>query len=162
MVERQHTLSPCSSSKATRASHFDDISSATHNGSLIPDQGSLSPCASIGGCTNSLAISQQSLLLAELEFRKLFLVYSYVGRLVKFELLMFMLCVFISSYLKFVKFVRSKKLEDVVSVDEAIKIKKWKTMTMIEFEDKIWAMYGCKFCEPCDRAMVCNSVIPLP
>ncbi|KAI3802886.1 hypothetical protein L1987_31032 [Smallanthus sonchifolius] len=126
VVQMQHTLSPCSSSKGTNPSHFCDSSRATHNSSLIQDQRNLPPCESNGGPTNSLAISQQSLLLAELEFRKLFLVYSYVGR---------------------------KKLEDVVSVKDAIEIKRMKTMTMFDFEAKIWAKYGCKFCEPCDRAM---------
>ncbi|KAJ0515563.1 putative RNA-directed RNA polymerase [Helianthus annuus] len=116
VVQKQHTLSPCSSSNGTR----------THNGSPMSDQRSLSPCVSTGSLTNSLAISQQSLLLNELEFRKLFLVYSYVGR---------------------------KKLEDVVSVEDAIEIKKMKTVSMFDFEAKIWANYGWKFCEPCDRAM---------
>lgn len=54
-----------------------------------------------------------------------------------------------------------KKLDDVVSVKEAIQIKNMKTVTINDFEALIWAKYGCKFCEPCDRAMVCNSVIPL-
>ncbi|KAL8189027.1 hypothetical protein R6Q57_029288 [Mikania cordata] len=125
VVQKQHTLSPCSSS-GTNPSHFYDISSANHNSTLIPDQRKLTPCESIGGPINNLAISQQSLLLAELEFRKLFMVYSYVGR---------------------------KKLEDVVSVEDAIEIKSTKTVTMFDFEAKIWAKYGCKFCEPCDRAM---------
>ncbi|KAJ0881660.1 putative RNA-directed RNA polymerase [Helianthus annuus] len=126
VVQKQQTLSPCSTSKGTHASHFYDVSTATHNGSPIPDQRCLSPCVSIGNPTNSLAISQQSLLLNELEFRKLFLVYSYVGR---------------------------KKLEDVVPVEDAIEIKKMKTLSMLDFEAKIWAKYGCRFCEPCDRAM---------
>ncbi|KAI3775549.1 hypothetical protein L1987_50128 [Smallanthus sonchifolius] len=126
VVQMQNTLSPCSSSKGTNPSFFCDTSRATHDSSLIQDQHSLPPCESNGGPTNSLAISQQSLLLAELEFRKLFLVYSYVGR---------------------------KKLEDVVSVKDAIEIKRMKTMTMFDFEAKIWAKYGCKFCESCDRAM---------
>ncbi|XP_022017928.1 probable RNA-dependent RNA polymerase 3 isoform X2 [Helianthus annuus] len=126
VVKKQQTFSPCSTSNGTHASHFYDISIATHNGSPIPDQRCLSPCVSVGSPTNSLAISQQSLLLNELEFRKLFLVYSYVGR---------------------------KKLEDVVSVEDAIEIKKMKTLSMLDFEAKIWAKYGCRFCEPCDRAM---------
>ncbi|KAJ0745501.1 putative RNA-directed RNA polymerase [Helianthus annuus] len=126
VVQKQQTFSPCSTSNGTHASHFYDISTATHNGSPIPDQRCLSPCVSVGSPTNSLAISQQSLLLNELEFRKLFLVYSYVGR---------------------------KKLEDVVSVEDAIEIKKMKTLSMLDFEAKIWAKYGCRFCEPCDRAM---------
>nr|QCD25904.1 RNA-dependent RNA polymerase 3 [Helianthus tuberosus] len=125
VVQKQQMLSPCSTSK-THASHFYDVSTATHNGSPIPDQRCLSPCVSIGNPTNSLAISQQSLLLNELDFRKLFLVHSYVGR---------------------------KKLEDVVSVEDAIEIKKMKTLSMLDFEAKIWAKYGCRFCEPCDRAM---------
>ncbi|KAK9071253.1 hypothetical protein SSX86_009821 [Deinandra increscens subsp. villosa] len=125
VLQKQPTLSPCSSS-STNPSRFYDTSSATHKGSLIQDQNSLPLYKSIGGPANSFAISPQSLLLAELEFRKLFMVYSYVGR---------------------------KKLEDVVSVKEAIKIKDMKTVTMLDFEATIWAKYGCKFCEPRDRAM---------
>ncbi|KAJ0753600.1 hypothetical protein HanPI659440_Chr09g0337591 [Helianthus annuus] len=48
----------------------EDRVTTTHNGSPIPDQHCLSPCVSIGSPTNSLAISQQSLLLNKLEFRK--------------------------------------------------------------------------------------------
>ncbi|KAK1417362.1 hypothetical protein QVD17_26489 [Tagetes erecta] len=125
VVQKQRMLSPCSTS-GTKPSYFHDTSNATHNGSLILDQRSLTPCGSIGVPEKSLAISHQSLLLAELEFRKMFIVYSYVGR---------------------------KKLDDVVSIKDAIEIKDMKTITMFDFEAIIWAKYGCRFCEPCDRAM---------
>ncbi|XP_076909458.1 putative RNA-dependent RNA polymerase 5 [Bidens hawaiensis] len=124
--KEKQILSPCSSLKGTNPSHFFDTSSAMHNGSLIPHQRSLTQCESIGGPTNSLAISHQSLLLSELEFRKTFLVYSYVGR---------------------------NTLEDVVSDEDAIEIHRMKTMTMFDFEEKIWAKYGSRFIERCDRAM---------
>ncbi|KAJ9538781.1 hypothetical protein OSB04_031514 [Centaurea solstitialis] len=131
------TLLGCYSSKGVTprniTKQFSDFSSATHHGSLIQEKHTLSPCGSFGSMTpnhsdgtKSFAISQQSLLLSELEFRKMFLVYSYVGR---------------------------NTLEDVVSVHDAIEIKSMKNVSMPDFEDKIWARYGRQFCEPSDRAM---------
>lgn len=141
VVQKQHTLSPCSSSKVASPKQLPDFKSSTYNG--------LSSCEGFGGSncgniepkscsmtqirsdsshsTSNLPFSHQSLLLAELEFRKLFMVHSYIGR---------------------------KRLEDVVSVDDAIEITKtMKTMTMFNFEAKMWAKYGRRFCEPSDRAM---------
>nr|GEX16267.1 probable RNA-dependent RNA polymerase 5 [Tanacetum cinerariifolium] len=46
-----------------------------------------------------------------------------------------------------------RKLEDVVSVQDAIDIRSMKTATMLDFEAKIWAKYGRANCEPSDRAM---------
>ncbi|KAI3714711.1 hypothetical protein L6452_21670 [Arctium lappa] len=145
-VQKQPTLSWCSSSKgASPTSIAKPFSSAIHHGSLIQEKHTLSPCENFGATTsgnlalgfgsmtpnhsdgtNRFAISQQSLLLAELEFRKMFLVYSYVGR---------------------------KRLEGVVSVEDAIEIKSMKSVSMIDYEAKIWAKYGRQFCEPSDRAM---------
>ncbi|GJX30677.1 hypothetical protein Tco_0240532 [Tanacetum coccineum] len=45
------------------------------------------------------------------------------------------------------------KLEDVVSVQDAIDIKLLKTMLMFDFEAKIWTRYGRANYEPSDRAM---------
>ncbi|GKF43907.1 probable RNA-dependent RNA polymerase 5, partial [Tanacetum coccineum] len=49
-----------------------------------------------------------------------------------------------------------KKLEDVVSVQDAIDIKSMKTTSMFDFEAKIWAKYGRANCKPSDRAMHFN------
>nr|GEX52571.1 probable RNA-dependent RNA polymerase 5 [Tanacetum cinerariifolium] len=75
---------------------------------------------------SNLAFNQQSLLLFELEFIKMFLAYSYVGR---------------------------RKLEDVISVQDAIDIISMKTGSMFDFEAKISAQYGRANCEPSDRVM---------
>ncbi|XP_071715464.1 probable RNA-dependent RNA polymerase 5 [Rutidosis leptorrhynchoides] len=126
-----------------------DLNDADHgaaqNGSIVRDQFTLLPCENFRGASNgnieqgygsvtqnrsssinNLVFSQQSLLLAELEFRKMFMVYSYVGR---------------------------RKVEDVVSVEDAIEITKMKTWAMLDFEAKIWAKYGRTFCKDSDRAM---------
>lgn len=52
-----------------------------------------------------------------------------------------------------------KKLEDVISVDDTIEIKKMKSMPMIDFETNIWAKYGRANCKSSDRVMVCNNLI---
>ncbi|GKD93130.1 probable RNA-dependent RNA polymerase 5, partial [Tanacetum coccineum] len=46
-----------------------------------------------------------------------------------------------------------KKLEDLVSVQDAIDIKSMKTTSMFDFEAKIWAKYGRANCEPSYTAM---------
>lgn len=108
----QHSLSPYECFDNTEfgrgymnpdSRHLSDVSSATHNGSLIQQHHALSHRGSFGNIklardsailnrsddANSPSISLQSLLLAELEFRKLFLVHSYVGRLVTSRFPMF-------------------------------------------------------------------------
>ncbi|GKA72180.1 probable RNA-dependent RNA polymerase 5 [Tanacetum coccineum] len=75
--------------------------------------------------TSSYILSQQSLSLSDLEFRKVFMVHSYVG---------------------------SNKMEDVVSIEDAIKITSLKTMPMLDFEDWMWNKFGCRYCQPNDRA----------
>ncbi|XP_016454733.2 putative RNA-dependent RNA polymerase 3 isoform X2 [Nicotiana tabacum] len=65
--------------------------------------------------TPSLNISQQLMILGELEFRKLFLVLSYIG---------------------------SKKLEDVISPKIADDIVRKKTLPMTDFESEIWNAFG--------------------
>lgn len=95
VIQNKQTLSPCSTLNGTSPKQFPEISSATNNGSFgvpTPDNierplGSMTPNHSKS--QNSLAVSVTSLLLAELEFRKLFMLHSYVGRLVNFHLLMF-------------------------------------------------------------------------
>nr|GEX59319.1 probable RNA-dependent RNA polymerase 5 [Tanacetum cinerariifolium] len=91
--------------------------------SMNPDQSDIA---------SSLPFSQQSLLLAELEFRKMFLAYNYVGR-------------------------ERRKLEDVVSVQDAIDIITMKTGPMFDFEAKISAKYGRANCEPSDRHLDWDS-----
>nr|GMD50366.1 probable RNA-dependent RNA polymerase 3 isoform X1 [Ipomoea batatas] len=62
-------------------------------------------------------ISEQLKLLSQLEFRKLFLILSYIGS--------------------------RKKLEDVVSPNEAADILGiWGNLPMTEFESRIWNAYG--------------------
>ncbi|KAI3524654.1 hypothetical protein L1887_03317 [Cichorium endivia] len=137
-VPNQPTLLWC-----TTPREFSDFSGAINNGSAIQEQHALTPCDTFKRATpgntsqgfgsltpnhsdskTSLPISQQSFVLAELEFRKLFMIHSYVGR---------------------------KKLEDVVSVDDAIEIIKMKSMSMIDFEATLWAKYGRTYCELSDR-----------
>nr|XP_016511902.1 PREDICTED: probable RNA-dependent RNA polymerase 3 isoform X2 [Nicotiana tabacum] len=65
--------------------------------------------------TPSPNISQQLMILRELEFRKLFLVLSYIG---------------------------SKKLEDVISPKIADDIVRKKTLPMTDFESEIWNAFG--------------------
>lgn len=60
-------------------------------------------------------ISKQLLILFELEFRKMFLILNYIGR---------------------------KKIEDVVSIDDACKILELKDETMANFESHVWSKYG--------------------
>ncbi|CAI9285993.1 unnamed protein product [Lactuca saligna] len=110
-VQNQQTLLQCSSSKGTFGG---------------PTPGNMLSTPNHSDHTSSLAISLQSLVLDELEFRKLFMVHSYLGR---------------------------KKLEDVVSDTDAVEIKDMKNLSMIDFEAKLWAKYGRTYCEPCDRAM---------
>ncbi|XP_051113989.1 probable RNA-dependent RNA polymerase 5 [Andrographis paniculata] len=74
--------------------------------------------------TEPMKNSRQLMVLSELEFRKLFMVLSYIGR---------------------------KSLEDVVSVDEAEEIFKMKDLPMRNFESIIWDKYGQKFCQKEDR-----------
>ncbi|KAM7509580.1 hypothetical protein LguiA_020033 [Lonicera macranthoides] len=74
---------------------------------------------------NTRTISQQQLILSELEFRKTFLILSYIGR---------------------------NKLEDVMSVSHADNILSLKHLPMVEFESKIWSSYGRLYCDGADRS----------
>ncbi|KAI3781775.1 hypothetical protein L2E82_11799 [Cichorium intybus] len=103
----QLTTSPTSSSKNTNPNHVDPAN-ASQSGS------------------SSYYISDQAMILSGLEFRKLFMVHSYIGR---------------------------KKLEDAVSVEDAIKIDSMKTMSMFDFEDWMWNKFGCHYCQSSDRVM---------
>ena len=60
------------------------------------------------------------------------------------------------------KVLHRKKLEDVVSDEDAVEIKNMKNLSMIDFEAKLWAKYGRTYCEPCDRAMVCKTFHDFP
>ncbi|KAK6151840.1 hypothetical protein DH2020_014475 [Rehmannia glutinosa] len=72
-----------------------------------------------------LAVSQQLMILNKLEYRKLFLVLSYIGR---------------------------QKLEAVVTLDGADEIYRMNDLPMKVFEAKIWNSYGQKFCDEWDRS----------
>ncbi|KAL6519139.1 hypothetical protein OROGR_018459 [Orobanche gracilis] len=76
---------------------------------------------------SSTTISQQLMVLNKLEYRKLFLVLSYIGR---------------------------QKLEAVVTLDGANHIYSMKDLPMDVFEAHIWNAYGQKFCEKSDRSQV--------
>ncbi|KAM7519428.1 hypothetical protein LguiB_018390 [Lonicera macranthoides] len=69
-------------------------------------------------------ISEQLLLLSELEFRRAFLVLSYIGR---------------------------NNLEEIMSPIDASKILGVKDLPMEVFESEIWATYGRHYCEESDR-----------
>lgn len=129
---RQFINSPSSISKGANSNHVDQRfstpSSSSHGGSpiqkkLFAPSDPLTPNQI--NSASSYIISQQSLILSDLEFRKLFMVHSYVG---------------------------SNKVEDVVSVEDAIKIKSLKTTPMMDFEDYMWNKFGCRYCQPIDRA----------
>ncbi|KAL8206154.1 hypothetical protein R6Q57_009705 [Mikania cordata] len=117
--------SPTSSSKGIDDNQVVQNSSgspsASHCGS--PVQKKL--FTSFGPPTPNYMISQQSLILAELEFRKLFMVHSYIGR---------------------------NKLEDIVSVEDAIEIKSMKSLHMNDFENRMWSKFGSRYCQMSDRA----------
>ncbi|GFP86733.1 probable RNA-dependent RNA polymerase 5 [Phtheirospermum japonicum] len=69
--------------------------------------------------TSEPKISQQLMILSKLEFRRLFLVLSYIG---------------------------GQKLEDVVTLDGANEIYSMKDTPMEVFETQIWNTYGHKYC----------------
>ncbi|KAK1397076.1 RNA-dependent RNA polymerase [Heracleum sosnowskyi] len=99
----------------------------------LPAHLSASPCSSLGNSytparkklkfpphfnTNqesTSTISKQWQILFKLEFRKIFLLLNYIGR---------------------------KKLEDVVSEEDAYKIQQMKSFPMERFEFQLWTMYG--------------------
>ncbi|KAM3269961.1 hypothetical protein P3S67_029867 [Capsicum chacoense] len=74
---------------------------------------------------NSSNVSQQLMVLNELEFRKLFLVLSYIG---------------------------SKKLEDVISPEIADDIVRKKNLPMTDFELEIWNSFGKSCYAASDRS----------
>ncbi|PHU11183.1 hypothetical protein BC332_18113, partial [Capsicum chinense] len=74
---------------------------------------------------NSSNVSQQLMVLNELEFRKLFLVLSYIG---------------------------SKKLEDVISPEIADDIVSKKNLPMTDFELEIWNSFGKSCYAASDRS----------
>ncbi|PHT42388.1 hypothetical protein CQW23_16413 [Capsicum baccatum] len=74
---------------------------------------------------NSSNVSQQLMVLNELEFRKLFLVLSYIG---------------------------SKKLEDVISPEIADDIERKKNLLMTDFELEIWNSFGKSCYAASDRS----------
>lgn len=96
-------------------------------------------------------ISEQLKLLSQLEFRKLFLILSYIGSRLITALAFSQIDgsgllqpLAIQGYCKFffLLFFR-KKLEDVVSPNEAADILGiWGNLPMTEFESRIWNAYG--------------------
>ncbi|KAH6827518.1 hypothetical protein C2S53_007863 [Perilla frutescens var. hirtella] len=90
---------------------------------LVRDVSSLS--GEHGEMTESVTISPQLLILNKLEYRKLFLLLSYIKR---------------------------NKLEAVLTMDDANEVFSMKHLSMPEFEKNIWARYGRKFCEESDRS----------
>ncbi|KAK2982311.1 hypothetical protein RJ640_027408 [Escallonia rubra] len=99
--------------------------------SPIPQHRIQNPCSTPERAT-ARAISPQLSVLSELEFRKAFLILSYIGR---------------------------KKLEDVMSVDEILKLKNL-DLPMRLFESTLWSDYGNKLCDDeKDRAKVNTMLI---
>ncbi|XP_075489754.1 putative RNA-dependent RNA polymerase 5 [Primulina tabacum] len=78
----------------------------------------------LNGAMKPTTVSQQLLILSRLEFRKLFLVLSYIGR---------------------------KNLEDVISLDDTMDIYSKKDLPMASFESEIWSSYGKNCCHESDR-----------
>ncbi|XP_027065193.2 probable RNA-dependent RNA polymerase 5 isoform X1 [Coffea arabica] len=74
-------------------------------------------------------ISYQLTVLSQLEFRKFFLLYSYIGR---------------------------SKLEEVITTENANKILEMKNLPMGVYESCIWDMCGKQLCAPSDRIEVIN------
>ncbi|KAL7134831.1 hypothetical protein ABFS83_11G051600 [Erythranthe nasuta] len=72
-----------------------------------------------------ITITQQLITLNKLEYRKLFLVMSYIGR---------------------------EKLDDVVTVEDAEEIYRMNEFPMQAFETKIWNKYGQRFYDESDRS----------
>nr|GEZ70216.1 probable RNA-dependent RNA polymerase 5 [Tanacetum cinerariifolium] len=125
-VAHQHTLLPSHSFGGAALGNV-DVGCVAMVQNYVDNAIRINPVTpSQSNITSSLKFSQQSLLFVELEFRKMFLVYSYVGR---------------------------RKLEDVVYVQDAIDIISMKSKSMFDFEANIWAKYGRGNCEPGDRAM---------
>ncbi|XP_073269122.1 probable RNA-dependent RNA polymerase 5 isoform X1 [Primulina huaijiensis] len=79
----------------------------------------------LNGAMKPITVSQQLLILSRLEFRKLFLVLSYIGR---------------------------KNLEDVISLDDTRDIYNKKDLPMARFESEIWSSYGKNCCGESDRS----------
>ncbi|PIN13666.1 RNA-directed RNA polymerase QDE-1 [Handroanthus impetiginosus] len=79
--------------------------------------------------TNRATISEQLKILSKLEYRKLFLVLSYIGR---------------------------QKLEDVMTIDGTNDIVNKKDLQMTTFEAEIWKTYGNKYCDRSDRRQYLN------
>ncbi|PWA94619.1 RNA-dependent RNA polymerase family protein [Artemisia annua] len=122
---RQFINSPSSISKGANSNYVDQhFSTPSIQKKLFAS--SDPPTPNQINSASSYVISQQSLVLSDLEFRKLFMVYSYVG---------------------------SNKVEDVVSIEDAIKIKSLKTTPMLDFEEYMWNEFGCRYCQRNDRAM---------
>ncbi|KAK1421861.1 hypothetical protein QVD17_24543 [Tagetes erecta] len=123
---KRFVASPGSGSMLTNGNQVDQnftgSPSASHCGSPIQKK-LFTPVRSP---TPNYKISQQTLILSELEFRKLFMVHSYIGR---------------------------NKVDDIVSIEDAIKIESMKAWRMCDFEDWMWSHFGVRYCQMSDRAM---------
>ncbi|KAL3625438.1 hypothetical protein CASFOL_030892 [Castilleja foliolosa] len=121
-LDRQNLQSPSSNfqrrvpQNLRRELSFDDETRE------MMDPGSASRSSLAGGVretAESKAMSQQLMILSKLEFRRLFLVLSYIG---------------------------GQKLEAVVTLDGANEIFSMKDIPMEVFETQIWNKYGHKYC----------------
>ncbi|KAL3829924.1 hypothetical protein ACJIZ3_018726 [Penstemon smallii] len=83
-----------------------------------------------GHSHSPLAMSPQLLILTKLEYRRLFLLLSYIKR---------------------------EKLEAAIDLDGANEIISIKDLPMRVFEDRIWNKYGLKFCDEYDRITYLDS-----
>ncbi|XP_076912882.1 putative RNA-dependent RNA polymerase 5 [Bidens hawaiensis] len=122
-----HSVSPGSSSKGTNGNN--QVDQNYYGSQRASDCGSpvqTKLFTPFGSPTRTYKISPQSLILAELEFRKLFMLHSYIGR---------------------------NKLDDCVSVEDAIEINSLKSLQMFDFEDWMWRKFGSRNCQLSDRAM---------
>lgn len=96
-------------------------------------------------------VSQQLMILNELEFRKLFLVLSYIGWLVLYYPYSNN---FLKLYVTWISAVGSNKLEDVISPQIADDIVRKKNLSMTDFESEIWNAFGKACYAVSDRSKV--------
>ncbi|KAM7515445.1 hypothetical protein LguiA_005028 [Lonicera macranthoides] len=118
----QKQCSPCSCS-CSSSSGFQPSADAYY--SPIPKQLMFSSPSCSSDRAAPHKISEQLLALSKLEFRKAFLVLSYIGR---------------------------ENLENVMSVIDANKILGVKDLPMEVFESEIWNTYGQHYCAETDRS----------
>ncbi|KAG8376059.1 hypothetical protein BUALT_Bualt09G0024200 [Buddleja alternifolia] len=100
---------------------FEDEAQEMRTSPNVGNQSSSNKNGKLKDTANSIiTISQQLKILSQLEYRKLFLILSYIGR---------------------------QKLEAVMTIDDANDICNKKDLQMIDFENEMWRTYGNKYCE---------------